>query len=272
MSLPPEAETVPFEYSNLTGRGTGPIVSVAARLLPGVRAVQDQVRPYAQSWQEANRQALAGSGPLWIALGDSMTQGIGASAFDRGWVGQLQRRFADEGDPIRVVNLSMSGARVRDVLDLQLPELRRLVATGERPVLVTVLIGSNDIFRRSYRNALPEAFEELLAALPAGAVVANLPNPNSGAQLINDAIHRAVAERQLVLAEMRRPDTTSWRGRLAPDHFHPNDQGYALIAGVFGDAVERRWPAQRNASKMSSEVPGPDRPTAQNHSVPKASR
>lgn len=232
-----------WSYSNLSDRPAGPFVSLAARLITGVRQVQDQIGPYAAAWQRANRDAIGGSGPLWVALGDSLTQGIGASAYDQGWVGQLGRRLRDEGRISRVLNLSVSGARVIDVLERQLPALEAL---SEPPAMVTLLIGSNDLFRRSYRRELPASFELLLHRLPAGAVVANLPNPNATATALNASLLRLVQRGGLVLADMRRPATTSWRGKLAADHFHPNDRGYAGIAKVFSDALavgEGRRPA-----------------------------
>jgi lysophospholipase L1-like esterase len=223
-----------WSYSNLSGRPAGPFVSLAARLIPGVRQVQDQVEPYAAAWQRANREAIGETGPLWVALGDSLTQGIGASAYDRGWVGQLGRRLRDEGQISRVLNLSVSGARVIDVLQRQLPVLEALI---DPPAVVTLLIGSNDLFRRKYRLELPASFELLLQRLPVGTVVANLPNPNATAAALNASLLRAVQRRGLVLADMRQPRTTNWRGKLAADHFHPSDRGYAGIAEVFSDAM-----------------------------------
>jgi hypothetical protein len=72
-----------------------------------------------------------------VALGDSMSQSIGATSIAGGWVGQLQAELAAAGSPPRIVNLSVTGARVRDVLDDQLP---RLHAIGIEPDLVTLLI------------------------------------------------------------------------------------------------------------------------------------
>jgi lysophospholipase L1-like esterase len=228
--------TPEFDYSNLSGRPLGPFLQLMSTVLSGVRQVQDQVRPYAEAWRAANLQALADSGPLWVALGDSMTQGVGASTFDRGWVGQLARRLDDEGRHHRVVNLAFSGARTTDVLDRQLPALAALATP---PDLVTVLIGSNDLTRRAYRDRLPAAFAELLERLPVGSVVANLPQPRSAARRVNVLIERAVRQRGLVLADMldRRHAPTSWRGRLAEDHFHPNELGYAGLADTFHHAI-----------------------------------
>ena len=53
--------------------------------LPGVRKVHGQVARYAAEWEKANGAALAGAGPLWVVLGDSTAQGIGAPSWDEGW-------------------------------------------------------------------------------------------------------------------------------------------------------------------------------------------
>ncbi|MEO6700720.1 MAG: SGNH/GDSL hydrolase family protein, partial [Jatrophihabitantaceae bacterium] len=194
------------------------------------------------AWQLSNQRALAGSGPLWVALGDSLSQGIGASAYDRGWVGQLAGQLREQGRIERVVNLAISGGRARDVIERQLPELARLTASVGPPELITLLIGSNDLIRRKYRMAALADFELLLAQLPAGAMVASLPNPTATASALNRSLQRAVTERELLLVELRQPRTTSWRGKLAADHFHPSDLGYAGIAGVFADALGvYRW-------------------------------
>ncbi|SDJ15372.1 Lysophospholipase L1 [Frankineae bacterium MT45] len=226
----------------MSGRPTGPFLTAASRLLPGVRTVQGQVAPFAAYWEQQNRAVLADGveTPLWVALGDSMTQGIGAPGPGQGWVGQAQRLLEDAGESYRVVNLSMSGGRVEDVLRRQLPALQGLQQQGIDPALVTVLIGSNDLVRRRYRDALPAGFAELLRALPKGSVVSNLPNPRRAANEIDRLIREGAAAGQLALADMRQPRTTRWRGKLAADHFHPNERGYAAIAQIFFEAIRTR--------------------------------
>jgi lysophospholipase L1-like esterase len=221
-----------IEYANLTGRPRGRFVRAASLVVPGIRRVQDQVEPYAARWHEWNRTALQRSGPLWVALGDSMTLGMGAGRFDGGWVGQLYQQLGDHH--YRLINLAASGARVDDVLNQQLPALESL---GVEPDLVTVLVGSNDLMQRSYRAELANNFAELLERLPDRTVVANLPGGQPHAVQIDHLI-RAAAPR-IVLADMRTPRTSSWRGKLADDRFHPNEDGYADLAAVFARAIEQ---------------------------------
>ena len=86
---------------------------------------------------------------LWVALGDSMSQGIGASAYDRGWAGQLSTRLRARGWEHRLLNLSVTGARVDDLVATQLPALEAAVQNAGSAALVTVVIGSNDANRQA---------------------------------------------------------------------------------------------------------------------------
>jgi len=101
---------------------------VARGVLPGLRQVHAQVARYASAWEEANGRDLGSPGRLWVVLGDSTAQGIGAPSWDEGYVGQL-RRALDAGSerPWRVINVSRSGARAADVEDRQVPLLEALV-------------------------------------------------------------------------------------------------------------------------------------------------
>ncbi|MET0929511.1 MAG: SGNH/GDSL hydrolase family protein [Aeromicrobium sp.] len=222
-----------FDYSNLSGRPSGPIVTAVSRILPGVRAVQQQVEPYAHAWERHNRAAAAGSGPLWVALGDSMAQGVGGSAHDRGWVGQLAPSVPGH----RLVNLSVYGGRVSDVVERQIPAMRSL---GVEPDLVTVVIGSNDLISKKLRGGLPEALAEMLRLLPRGTIVGTQPGGRPGSLEFNRQVDEAARTGRIRIAEFRDPRMRSWRGKLSRDHFHPNDLGYAGMAEIVAEALPRR--------------------------------
>ncbi len=225
-----------FAYENTIGRGPGRAVRAMSAVVPGVARVWEQVEPYADAWRAHNLQVLDRPGRRWIVIGDSMSQGIGASAYDAGWVGQLDRRLATSSHDLRILNLSATGACVRDVLQRQLPALE-LLSPGDED-LVTVMVGSNDLFGgRARRQRLPNAYAELIDCLPSRAVVATLPQPVGAARRANVHIERAAEKGRIGMVDLRVTGPSSWRGRLATDYFHPNDAGYAAIATAFEPTI-----------------------------------
>jgi lysophospholipase L1-like esterase len=228
-------------YGNRTGRPAGTGLRALGAVVPGVRRVQAQAEPYAAAWTRHNVTAVDAPGRRWVVLGDSMSQSVGAAAWDTGWVDQLVDDLEVAGHSPTVVNLSATGARVTDVLDQQLPLLRVLPDTGAGPDLVTVLVGSNDLFAGgSVRRGLPAAFAALVAALPHAAIVATLPQPRSAARRANVHVRAAGAAGRITVVDMATEGPRSWRGRLAADRFHPNDRGYAGIAAAFRPHVLER--------------------------------
>ncbi len=69
-------------------------------------------------------------------------------------------------------------------------------------------------------------------------MIANLPNPRQAAREVNALLGQAAAglpgqAGRVAVADLRSGGPSSWRGRLAADHFHPNDAGYASLAAAF---------------------------------------
>lgn len=226
-----------FTYDNINPRRPT-LGGRLVRLVPGVRRVAAQTRPYAQWWREQNLRALKAEGPLWVVLGDSMSQGIGASRVEHSWPALATEALRADGHPVRVLNLSFSGARTADVIDLQLPALR---ATGQTPAVVSVLIGSNDLRKRELREALPARYATLLRELPAGALVGTMP----GGPL------KAVVPLVEQHPELQPVPITFVQGELADDRFHPDDRAYRRIAGQFSNAVA--------AALATTDTPGDPR-------------
>lgn len=117
----------------------------------------------------AQRAGRSAEGPLWVVLGDSAAQGLGASSHLTGYVGVVRNRLqARDGRPWRVVNLSRSGARTREVVDVQWPVAAELEAD-----LLTAVVAGNDALRTKEATWAQDV-EALCAALPPGAVVATV--------------------------------------------------------------------------------------------------
>ena len=182
-------------------------------------------------------------GLLYVALGDSTAQGIGASRPERGYVGLLAERLRQQSHrPVRVVNLSVTGAKVGDVLRTQIPALRRL-----KPDVVTVAIGANDV--RSFNSAdFAHRIQLLTAQLPAGTFIADIPWFMSGAWerhavQAGQEIERDSAAHGLTLVPLHEAmSTRGWSSMLsdfAPDWFHPNDRGYVVWADAFWAAMSK---------------------------------
>lgn len=191
------------------------------------------VDAYALEWAAANEAALAAEGPLWVVLGDSAAQGVGASRYDAGWVGIVRDRLvAADGRAWRVVNLSRSGARTRDVVEQQWPAAAEL-----RADLLTAVVGGNDALRTK-EEVWRRDVEDLCATLPGGAVVATVARGvfERKTARVNALLRRRAAERGLRVADLWAHTGPPYRG-LYFDGFHPNDQGYLQWADAVEEAV-----------------------------------
>lgn len=161
-----------------------------------------------------------------------------ASYLTRTPVAELRLRT---GQRWRVLNLSTSGALIRDVLGGQLP---RVPATAH---LVTCGIGTNDIFcgsptrvlrdLRTLAGAVPDGIVLLDLSLPAGlwGMLGRVSLPY--VTRINRVIHQCAAARGLPVAEVSGHFLPPWPGKFAADSFHPSQAGYrewssALLAAL----------------------------------------
>ncbi len=219
-----EPISVPELVANPPGRG----IRFAGRFVSGVRSVSNQIEPYTSWWNEQNQIAVRSDGPLWVAIGDSTALGIGASEPANSYVGIAAAELG-----LRVVNLAMSGARVRDGLDRQLPILDDLMDKGIEVACVTMCLGSNDVFWRSSSKTdtdLRADLTEAIDRLPAGSAVTPAAGASERAKLANRAIRSAAARRGFPVMEVWGRGDEPPSERLASDRFHPNDLGYARMA------------------------------------------
>ena len=210
---------------------------LAYRFSPGIREVMGTVEPFAESWDRHNRAEIQADGPLWVALGDSSVQGVGASRFDRGFVGLLRRRLREAtGAPWRVLNLSMSGGRFEDVIEQQLPVMARL---GVTPDLVTCVAGSNDVIWRLRTEPVLADARRFVGALPQNTVLSLVANTRNNRQRrleVNEILTDGANERELHALQIWKSPAPE--GSVAADNFHPSDLGYAHMADELWEAIE----------------------------------
>lgn len=177
----------------------------------------------------------------YLALGDSAAQGIGATSPSRGYVGIVASRFQDHTDKkVRIINLSKTGAKMNDYLKEQAPRVK-----GIKADLVTIEIGANDVVAFDpvkYRSD----FKKVLATLPEGAYVANMPLFNSrpsstpkakqASKIIEEEL-KAYPNLRFVDLQKQTMANQSIFG-FAPDLFHPNNLSYKVWADAFWNKIQ----------------------------------
>jgi lysophospholipase L1-like esterase len=204
-------------------------------VMVGATARRLQSKAFADDWAAANIVAQHATGPLWIVLGDSASQGIGATTREAGYVGvvheMLRRREA-----WRVINVSRAGAGITDVLARQLPELAAL--TEEEPAdLVTCIVGAEDVARRT--AGVEVALRSMLAAMPRGAVIGTVPLSGPVADATNAVIRDEVVRLGLRVADLGTAGNASPRGREA---IRLGDVGHAAWARIMVAAIDNPAP------------------------------
>lgn len=201
----------------------------------------------------ADRQATV----LYVALGDSTVEGVGASSRAANYVSRLTARLRAVYREVRTVNLGMAGATSADVLDGQLQRAVEL-----QPDLVTLSVGPNDItggvpverFEAHLRAILDRLTRETRAVvvvnlLPDLAVTPRFhgrpeePLVARKTVVFNDALARAARAAGVEVVDLYGPSRREVPRRpelVAGDGYHPSDAGYARWAELMWQGVQRR--------------------------------
>ncbi|MDW8804943.1 SGNH/GDSL hydrolase family protein [Streptomyces scabiei] len=186
----------------------------------------------------------------YVAIGDSMTEGLGdpgPAGGHRGWADRLAETLAERQPDLTYANLAVRGRTAGQVRAEQLGAALEL-----KPDLVTVMAGMNDLVRSGFDAASVAAdIEEMFARLRAsGARVATVNFPDLGkvSPLARRVLPRVVdlntrlraaADRHgvLVLDVFARPVTTDPR-LWAADRLHASPLGHARIASGMAHTLD----------------------------------
>jgi acyl-CoA thioesterase I len=195
--------------------------------------LHSQVATYQDYWHNnANQTGQI----IYVAMGDSAAQGIGASQPTNGYVGRLAERIAAaQGKTVRVVNISETGAKLKDIINSQLPEMVKY-----QPAIVTLDIGGNDIKQFDAKKYEVE-MSEIMSRLPKGTYISDVPYfttrfwNNSKVNEANQIFYRLSKSHDLQLVPLHiytKEQISRWHD-FAADWFHPNDRGYHVWADAF---------------------------------------
>jgi lysophospholipase L1-like esterase len=188
----------------------------------------------------------------FVALGDSISLGVGDPAPAGGWRGWAA--FLAQSLPGgRLVNLAANGARASDVERTQLPRALEL-----RPDVASVVVGINDTLRADFDAArIQAALAHVTGSLSAaGAEVLTMRLPDPGLMLgLPAALARPLGRRLRVINEVmdqvaERFGTLHFdaaadracydRQMWSADRLHPSERGHRYLAGRFHDQLAAR--------------------------------
>lgn len=213
-------------------------------VVPGIRRVSAQIKPYTKWWSDQNQTALHHDGPLLAVIGDSTAIGIGASSPEHGYIGRLRDSLTErDGERWRVINLAQSGARAADGLERQLPIVDQLMARPKKPDLTLCVIGTNDVVWSSDTTALRDRLRTLIAGLPSESLVGLVAGASPRARVANRAVKNAASDAGLMVIDPWREPGPPPPQRLAEDRFHPSDLGHALMARPFARHLKAPQPS-----------------------------
>jgi len=201
-----------------------------------------QVPRYKHYWLKRAAKAPESNALIYVAMGDSTAQGIGASNTEKGYVGLVADALEQKHRrPVHVINISKSGETVAGCLQEQVPQLRAL-----KPDIVTIEIGANDMstfdettFRRS--------MGELMSQVPKQTVISDIPYLGGSrkkdlephAEAASSIIHELAATHGLSVAPLHQVTKAkdSWRV-YAVDYFHPSNTGYKNWFAAFWQILD----------------------------------
>jgi lysophospholipase L1-like esterase len=193
----------------------------------------------------------------YVALGDSITLGMGDPMPDgswRGWAALLATAMPQH----EFHNLAISGALIGDVEREQLPRALEL-----RPAVVSVVVGVNDTLRRTFDvAAIAASLAHTVGALrAAGATVLTTRLPDPGrmfglpgslarplARRIRavNAVCDAMAARFATLHfDVAGHPATYERRMWSVDRLHPSERGHRLLARSYCALLKlppQQWP------------------------------
>lgn len=194
---------------------------------------------------------------VYVALGDSSVEGVGASSPERTYPSLLHGWLRDLYPEASLANLGIGGATSADVLRDQAP-----AAIALEPHLITLSVGPNDLTRgvpvELFEANVAAIFEALTRDTAATVVVNLLPEialapviPEAQKPLVaaltiqfNQALERAARQYNVEVVDLYSRSQAEGLPPelLSADRYHPSDAGYAVWAEVIWTGIAARLP------------------------------
>lgn len=171
----------------------------------------------------------------YMALGDSLTAGVGVSDYKNSYPYLLAQKLSAKNN-VELVNLARAGATSLDVVTNQLPK-----ALLQKPDLITILIGVNDLHNLISLKEFEDNFTRIVTALKkSGAKIYLLSIPYLGSDKIvyfpynfmlnfrtkqfNNIIKKISADTGATYIDLSALKKSA--NFYSVDQFHPKEDGY----------------------------------------------
>ena len=176
-------------------------------------------------------------GPLLVALGDSLTAGLGLDT-DQAYPALLERRLRAEGSDLTVVNAGVSG-------DTTAAGLRRAEWALEGDVrILIVALGGNDALRGLPVDQMKRNLDAILSLARGRGIAVLLTGmeapPNFGATYTDqfrDVFHELAQEHDVTFMPFLLDGVAGDPALNQADQIHPNAEGGAIVADRVREAL-----------------------------------
>ncbi len=187
-------------------------------------------------------------GFVFVTLGDSTAEGVGASHKEKTFAAIIYNVLKQENKKAKFFNLGRSRAKIRDVIDHQLPQIIDL-----KPDLTLISVGANDLRARTKISDFERDFEYLIEELKnktnSKIIVSSIPDFSNLPSIsfflhffvkkliekFNKVLRKKAEEKNIIFVDLHwgsRVFTKKYPELISEDGFHPSDMGYALWAAV----------------------------------------
>ncbi|MDD4332833.1 MAG: SGNH/GDSL hydrolase family protein [Patescibacteria group bacterium] len=210
--------------------------------------------PDSQKIYLINNNMQSGKNLIYVALGDSLTAGVGADKYEQSFTYLLAQKIAGDNQ-ITLKDYGLPGAKTDDLIEKLLNS-----AITDQPDILTLLIGVNDVHYRVGKDEFQKNYDEILRQLTAktkakiylinipyiGANDLILPPYDSyfesRAQEFNVVIKELAEKYQLKYIDLYTPTVDQFKKNgphYSADSFHPSAEGYAVWAQIIYDQINQ---------------------------------
>jgi lysophospholipase L1-like esterase len=187
---------------------------------------------------------------VYVALGDSLTAGVGVDDYKQSYPYLIAKKLAVKNNII-LKDRSAPGFKTEDLKNILLP-----LTISDKPDIVTLFIGINDIrgniSRENFKKNYEQILESLLKNTSAKIYVINIPFIESGNSILppynyyfdfktkefNKIIKDLAVKNNVQYIDLYSPTSKEFRksdSYYSTDLFHPSAKGYSFWADIIYD-------------------------------------